>query len=75
MSNSDERITGHADTTAGKRAADKDGPELIELKLYVPEELYRAFHRCLWMRLEETGRSRLDLTKEMLRDFLIKHGC
>lgn len=65
--------TGHSNNIAEKQA--KDDPLLVELKLHVPEELYRAFQRCLWLRLEETGRSRLDLSKEMLRDFLIKHGC
>jgi len=53
----------------------KPAPLLVELKLQVPEELYRAFQRCLWMRIHETGQSPLQLMEEVIRTFLIKHGC
>ena len=46
---------------------------LAEVKLFVPEDLARAFQRCLW--LNETDRSRLELMREAIHDFLIKHGC
>ena len=48
---------------------------LKELKLLVPEDLHRAFQRCLWIRINETGQSQLDLMREAVRDFLVKHGC
>ena len=48
---------------------------LKELKLLVPEDLHRAFQRCLWIRINETGRTQLDLMREAVRDFLVKHGC
>ncbi len=48
---------------------------LVELKLLVPEDLYRAFQRCLWMRINETGQGQLELMEEVVRNFLIKHGC
>ncbi len=48
---------------------------LVELKLQVPEDLYRAFQRCLWMRIQETGQSPLQLMEEVIRTFLMKHGC
>ncbi len=51
-----------------------DNP-LVELKLLVPEDLYRAFQRCLWMRINETGQGQLELMEEVIRNFLIKHGC
>jgi len=50
-------------------------PRLVELKLMVPEELHRAFQRCLWVRINETGQGQLELMAEAIRDFLIKHGC
>ncbi|ADW16490.1 hypothetical protein Despr_0306 [Desulfobulbus propionicus DSM 2032] len=60
--------------------ADDHGPEghdrkLVELKLLVPEDLHRAFQRCLWIRINETGQNQLQLMEEMVRNFLIKHGC
>lgn len=51
------------------------GPRLVELKLLVPEELHRAFQRCLWVRINETGQDQMELMTEVIRDFLIKHGC
>ena len=48
---------------------------LAEVKLFVPEDLARAFQRCLWLRVNETDRSRLELMREAIHDFLIKHGC
>ena len=48
---------------------------LKELKLLVPEDLHRAFQRCLWIRINETGQSQLDLMREAVCDFLVKHGC
>lgn len=53
----------------------RPGPHLVELKLLIPEELHRAFQRCLWVRINETGQGQLELMSEVIRDFLIKHGC
>ena len=50
-------------------------PSLVELKLQVPEELYRAFQRCLWIRIQETGQTPLQVMEEVIRTFLTKHGC
>ncbi len=48
---------------------------LVELKLMLPDDLYRAFQRCLWIQINETGQTQLQLMEEVIRDFLIKHGC
>jgi len=48
---------------------------LVELKLLLPEDLYRAFQRCLWLRINETEETQLHLMEEVIRDYLIKHGC
>ena len=60
-------------------APESDGPDrtdgLAEVKLLIPEDLCRAFQRCLWVRINETGQSQLELMQEVIRDFLIKHGC
>ena len=46
-----------------------------ELKLLVPADLCRAWQRCSWLIIQETERSRVDVMEEMVRDFLVKHGC
>jgi len=60
---------------ASEPPADPDRPALVELKLQIPEDLYRAFQRCLWIRINETGQTPLQLMEEVLHDFLKKHGC
>jgi hypothetical protein len=47
--------------------------ELLQLR--VDAGLYRAFHRCLWIRVHETGCTPVEVMEEMVRDFLGKHGC
>ena len=49
--------------------------ELAELKLFVEADLYRAFQRCVWVLVNETGRDQRDIMREAVRDFLVKHGC
>ena len=50
-------------------------PELKEVKLFVKDDLYRAFQRCVWVLINETGRDQRDIMEEAVRDFLVKHGC
>ncbi len=57
---------------AGGRGPDE---RLAEVKLFLPEDLYRAFQRCVWILVNETGRDRLDIMHEVIHDFLVKHGC
>ena len=54
---------------------DEMTPDLAAIKLYVPDDLYRAFHRCVWVLINETGRDQKDIMREVVRDFLVKHGC
>lgn len=53
----------------------KPATEPHPLNLQISSELYRAFQRCTWMIINETGRSQVEIMEEMVRDFLIKHGC
>ena len=54
---------------------DKAAPELAEIKLFVPDDLYRAFQRCVWVLINETGRDQKEIMREVVHDFLVKHGC
>lgn len=48
---------------------------LVELKLKIPQDLYRAYQRCSWIITHETGRKQLDIMEEMVLDFLVKNEC
>ncbi|MEN8256297.1 MAG: hypothetical protein ABFS09_00355 [Thermodesulfobacteriota bacterium] len=54
---------------------DDSVPALAELKLKIHPDLYRAFQRCTWILVHETGRTQIDVMDEMVEDFLRKHGC
>ena len=49
--------------------------ETEQLILQVDRDLYRAFQRGVWVIAAETGRSKIEIMNEMVRDFLIKHNC
>lgn len=49
--------------------------ELAAIKLVVAADLYRAFQRCVWMQIHESGRTQLEIMDELVRDFLRKHEC
>ena len=51
------------------------GAGLEELTIKVPEDIYRAYQRCTWILINETDRDQLEIMEEMVRDFLVKHGC
>lgn len=57
------------------RSSENVQAELKELKLFVDEDLYRAFQRCVWILVNETGRDQREIMREAVMDFLIKHGC
>jgi len=48
---------------------------LATLMIKIRPDLYRAYQRCSWIIIHETGRSQLEVMQEMVEDFLIKHGC
>lgn len=48
---------------------------LTEVKLFLSDDLARAWQRCCWLLVNDTGRDRADIMKEMVTDYLIKHGC
>ena len=48
---------------------------LTEIRIKVPPDLYRAFQRCVWIQVHETGRTQLEVMREMVDDFLRKHEC
>ncbi len=52
-----------------------DQEELTSLTIRVSDDLHRAFQRCTWILINETGKNQLDIMDEMVRDFLTKHGC
>ncbi len=49
--------------------------DLVELKLKLPRDLYRAYQRCSWIITHETGRDQLEIMEEMVLDYLVKKEC
>jgi hypothetical protein len=52
-----------------------DKEELTSLTIKVSDDLHRAYQRCTWIMINETGKKQLEIMDEMVRDFLAKHGC
>ena len=59
--------------TAGPGATEEARLETLTLR--IDADLYRAFQRCTWMLINEGDRDQIAVMNEMVRDFLIKHGC
>ncbi len=60
----------------GMEAEQNSTPDdLAEIKLFVPQDIYRAFQRCVWIQVHETGRSQLEVMEELVDDFLRKYEC
>lgn len=53
----------------------REGDDLIPLTIKVPDDLYRAYQRCTWILINEGDRDQLEIMEEMVKDFLVKHGC
>ena len=49
--------------------------ESVELKIKISPELHRAYQRCSWIIINDTGREQLDIMKEMVLDFWVKCEC
>lgn len=71
MNTGENKATGPEDNNSTYPAG--DGLEALTIK--IRPDLYRAYQRCSWIIIHETGRSQLDVMQEMVEDFLIKHGC
>ncbi len=71
MKTGNNEATGQEDN----RLPPGEGNCLESLTIKIRPDLYRAFHRCSWIIIHETGRSQLDIMQEMVEDFLMKHGC
>lgn len=52
-----------------------EAKDLEAIIIKVSPDLYRAFQRCTWVIVNETGKGQLEIMDEMVRDFLVKHGC
>jgi len=61
--------------TDGEDLQTSSRTDLVELKLKIPEDLFRAYQRCSWIITHETGREQLEIMEEMVHDFLVKNQC
>jgi hypothetical protein len=58
-----------------KSTSAEETGELESITIKVSPALYRAYQRCTWVIVNETGKEQLEIMDEMVRDFLVKHGC
>ncbi len=49
--------------------------EIKVLKIHVRADLYRAFRRCVWMTVYETGAPIVEIHNSMIEEILKKRGC
>lgn len=70
-----EKIMVKQALPSASAANSSNGDRLTELKIIVPDELARAWQRCSWLLVNDTGRERTDIMKEMVNDYLVKYGC
>ena len=61
---------------SGPAQQDNDCDQELEMiKIFVPPGYYRAFQRCVWIQVHETGRTQLEVMREVVDDFLAKYEC
>ncbi len=59
-----------------KKTGEKDFSEDYEiLKIQVRPDLYRAFRRCVWMTVHETGMPIIEIHNKMIEELLSQKGC
>ncbi len=57
------------------KGSGQEEEDLALLKIHVRSDLYRAFRRCVWMTVYETGMSIVDVHNKMIEDLLRNKGC
>ena len=54
----------------------RENSEGIEvLKIHVRADLYRAFRRCVWMTVHETGKPIIEIHNQMIEELLKNRKC
>ena len=56
-----------------RRSEGQDEYEVLQIQ--VRPDLYRAFRRCVWMTVHETGMSIVDIHNSMIEELLRKKEC
>lgn len=49
--------------------------DLQELTIHVRSDLYRAFRRCVWMTIHETGKTPIEVHNELIEELLKSRKC
>ena len=63
------------DQHVNRESSEADLLGMSEIRILVPDDLSAAWQRCSWVLVQEKGQGRLESMEEMVRDFLVKHGC
>ncbi len=52
-----------------------DTVPFTELKIQVRDDLYRAFRRCVWMIIHETGLTQVEVHNMLIEELLRQRKC
>jgi len=69
-------ISGTGSTMDNREESRRGNPEELEvLEIHVRPDLYRAFRRCVWMTVHETGLPIVDIHNMLIEELLKQRGC
>lgn len=63
------------DKKDAREAGDRDTLSVEELRIHVRSDLYRAFRRCVWITVNETGMTPLEVQNMLIEELLKMRGC
>ena len=58
-----------------KKKEDNSCNDVQVLTIHVRSDLYRAFRRCVWMTVYETGLPIVEVHNMLIEELLKKRGC
>ncbi len=58
-----------------KKERERREPEMGEMVLVLRPDLIRAFRRCVWMTVYETGMSPFEVQNSLIEELLKLKGC
>ncbi len=58
-----------------EKSNDPDTVPLTELKIQIRDDLYRAFRRCVWMIIHETGLTQIEVHNMLIEELLKRKKC
>ncbi len=68
-------VHSHPTPQRSGNMGEQEKQELEEMVLILRPDLVRAFRRCVWMEVHETGRSPFEVQNRLIEELLRLKGC